>query len=151
MEQLLMVASILDLKESLNRRKASEWEPIAMNSRSRLHPEYIFCRLLKRKGNQAPRMMVSFGKDIADLMKITPTTRVKVFGNKHNPHCFLLKKVEKGGYKIIQSSKSCSLHFSMPIETPPPGMLYAVTRAISFDIEDEETIIIDVSKIVDDQ
>lgn len=82
------------------------WKPIRTNARGKLDSHELRASLVRNdKNSQNPRLTLTFGTDILNILKVNKQEcRIDLLQNPNNPRHFLLVKAAEG-FKISWANK----------------------------------------------
>lgn len=129
-----------------------EWVPVLKHNRHTLSAEHVFCRAYPRKTKvkQSCSIRLSIGNVIADMLEYKPRQNLLITINKTRPNLYMVRKIESGGYVIDKASGVSRTVMTVGFPAERADILpMGKTVAVSFDMFSDNTLVFDISKIVE--
>lgn len=130
----------------------NNWELVLPNRKRNLNDDCIFVRYTSKESRKGIgnlyRIQINIGDKVASLFDWNEKSRIKLFWDRSNTNLFLLQNSKDGmGYKLVKAKRAVVFTFScailFPINLPKNS-----TTAVFFDVNSDDSILIDLSKSV---
>ena len=126
-----------------------QWEPVIAHKKKNLCNENIFVRFTQyesKKRGTINRMQINIGDRIAKLFNLEIGHKINIYFDRANVNLFLLKiDKEDGDYTLSKAPKGVVLTANCVIPYPLI-MPQNTTQLVFFDVESDDSILIDVSR-----
>jgi hypothetical protein len=141
--------SFESLKDKLGRSTSSnQWEPVLAYKKKNLSDENIFVRYTqyetKTRGT-INRMQINIGDKVAKLFDLHAGDRINIYFDRANVNLYLLKVDKEHGDYVLSNTKGVVL-ITTCVVPYPLTIPKNTTKPVFFDVETDDSILIDLGK-----
>lgn len=142
--------SFESLKDKMGKsNNKSQWEEVHARSKKNLTSEHVFIRSTPYESKTRGiinRVQINIGEKIASLFNLSKGKRLNVYIDRSNPSLFLLKVSDnENGYILSKTNGAAVLGVNCVLPYPLNIPTYT-TLQVFFDVESDNSILIDISK-----